>query len=106
MAQDEPILVTPQHERPPRTRMWTPHAVWACSIVIPFVIWMGVVSQSELPPGQCSGIGWGCSLAGWEAVVVGLVFIGVPLLLLLLVGHLITGVTQVVRSRRRATLRN
>ena len=95
-----------QHEELQRSQTWTPHAVWAGSIVIPFVIWMGVVSQSELPPGQCSGIGWGCSLAGWDAVGVGLIFIGVPLLLLLLVGHLIIGVAQLVRSRRRPASRN
>jgi hypothetical protein len=67
---------------------------------------MGVVSQSELPPGQCSGIGWGCSLTGWDAVGIGLIFIGVPLLFLLLVGHLIIGAAQVIRSRRRAASRN
>ena len=93
--------VTPQHEKPPRSRMWIPHVAWAGLIVIPFVFWMAVLSQSELPPGQCSGIGWGCSLAGWDAVAFALIIIGVPLLLLLLLGHLIIGFAQWLRSRRR-----
>jgi len=80
--------------------MWIPHTAWAGLIVIPFVFWMAVLSQSELPPGQCSGIGWGCSLAGWDAVAFALIIIGVPLLFVLLIGHLIIGFAQWLRSRR------
>lgn len=92
--------VTPQREKLPRSRMWIPHVAWAGLIVIPLVFWMAVLSQSELPPGQCSGIGWGCSLAGWDAVAFALIIIGVPLLFVLLIGHLIIGFAQWLRSRR------
>ena len=83
-----------------RSKLWLPHAVWAGIIVIPFVLWLAALSQSELPEGTCSGIGWGCELAGWDAVGITLIFVGIPLLFVLLVGHLIIGLSQWIRSRR------
>ena len=89
--------------QPPRRRSskrWEPHVVWAGIIVVPFVAWMLWLSQTELPEGTCSGIGWGCELAGWDAVGIALLFIGIPLLLALLAGHAIIGLAQWIRSRR------
>lgn len=84
-----------------RSKLWLPHAVWAGVLVIPFAAWMVALSQTELPEGTCSGMGWGCSLAGWDAVGIALLFIGIPLLLVLLFGHLIIGLAQWLRSRRQ-----
>jgi len=84
-----------------RSKLWLPHAVWAGIIVIPFLLWMAALSQTELPEGTCSGIGWGCEVAGWDAVGIAVLFIGIPLLLVLLLGHLIIGLAQWIRSRRR-----
>jgi phosphoglycerol transferase MdoB-like AlkP superfamily enzyme len=83
-----------------RSKVWEPHAVWAGIIVFPFVAWMLWLSQTELPEGTCSGIGWGCELAGWDAVGIALLFVGIPLLLVLLAGHAIIGLAQWIRSRR------
>ena len=99
MTQDtgETLVERPQAPRP---KQWLPHAVWAGIIVIPFFLWLAALSQKELPEGTCSGIGWGCELAGWDAVGITLIFVGVPLLFVLLVGHLIIGLSQWIRSRR------
>ena len=86
------ILTGGEQSRP--ARRWVAHAVWAGAILVPFLVWMAILSQSELPPGQCSGIGWGCSLAGWDAVGVAAVIVGIPLLVLLLAGHIVIGIVQ------------
>ena len=84
----------------PRSKAWLPHTVWAGVIVIPFFASMLALSQTELPEGTCSGIGWGCELAGWDAVGIVVLFFGIPLLLILLFGHLIIGLAQWLRSCR------
>lgn len=87
----------------PPPKHWLPHTVWAGVIVVPFVLWMAALSQTELPEGTCSGLGWGCEVAGWDAVGIALIFVGVPLLLVLVVGHVIIGLAQWLRSRGTGT---
>lgn len=97
-TEERPAVQKPQGQR---SKLWLPHAVWAGVIVIPFFLSMLALSQTELPEGRCSGIGWGCELAGWDAVGIALLFLGIPLLLILLLGHLIIGLAQWIRSRRK-----
>ena len=78
----------------------TIHLVWAGVVLLPFAAWLLVLGFSELPPGQCSGIGWGCSLAGLDAVGFALVVFGPFVLALLAVGHGVIGF--VYRRRDRA----
>ena len=80
-----------------RTRV--KHAVWAGTVLVPFAVYLVWLWRTTLPSGTCSGIGFGCSLAGDDAVEVALVFLGVPLALLWFTGHL---VIAVVDRRRRA----
>lgn len=104
-AMTEGTKASPERRKPQgqRSKLWQPHAVWAGIIVIPFTAWMIWLSQTELPDGTCSGIGWGCEVAGWDAVGIALLFVGVPLLFVLLCGHLIIGLAQWLRSRRQVT---
>jgi hypothetical protein len=96
-TEESPAVQKPQGQR---SKLWLPHAVWAGVIVIPFLVWMLALSQTELPEGTCSGIGWGCELAGWDAVGIVVLFFGIPLLFILLFGHLVIGLAQWLRSRR------
>lgn len=74
------------------------HAVWAGLLLLPFAAFLLYLSQTELPPGQCSGIGWGCELAGMDAVGIALLFYGIPLALVWLIGHAVIGLVQWRRS--------
>lgn len=73
-------------------------------MLAPFGLYLGWLSQTELPDGQCSGLGWGCSLAGWDAAGIAAVLYGVPVALLWLTGHLVIALLR-RRRRRRASSR-
>ena len=73
------------------------HLAWAALVLVPFTAWLLVLSQSTLAPGQCSGIGWGCSLAGMDAVGLAIIVFGPFVLAFLAFGH---GVIGFVLSRR------
>ena len=75
------------------------HALWAGAVIVPLAVYLVWLSRTTLPNGTCSGIGFGCSLAGDDAVEIALVFLGVPLALLWFAGHV---VIAVVDRRRRA----
>lgn len=82
-------------------RPWARHALWAGTLLVPFAVYLAWLSQTSLPSGTCSGIGFGCSLAGGDAVEVALLFLGIPLALLWLTGHVVIGVIIAVGDRRR-----
>jgi len=82
---------------PPR---WLPHSIWALLALGPFGAYLAWLSQTALPDGQCSGIGWGCSLAGWDAVGLTLIIFGAPLALAWLAGHLVIAIVQHRRGRK------
>ena len=42
-----------------------------------------IAAATPMPEGACSGIGWGCSLYGWDAAGFALVIFGVPYAVLL-----------------------
>lgn len=77
----------------------SPHAVWAVVVVVPFGAYLAWLSQTTLPPGQCTGLGWGCSVAGWDAVGLAAIIYGVPLAALWFAGHLLIAL---IRRRRRS----
>jgi hypothetical protein len=37
-----------------------------------------VAHSNPMPDGACSGIGWGCSLYGWDAAAFALLLLGLP----------------------------
>ena len=84
----------------PLRRRWVPHTIWALLVLGPFGAYLAWLSQTTLPDGQCSGIGWGCSLAGWDAVGFTLIILGVPIAVVWLVGHLVIAIVQ-RRGHRR-----
>ncbi len=55
---------------------------------------------SKLPEGQCSGIGWGCDVAGTDAAALLLIFVGIPLALIWLLGHGVIAVVQWTKRKR------
>ena len=83
----------------PTSRRYLPHAIWAALVIVPFVYLLASVFLTDIGPSECSGIGWGCTLAGADGAGFVLVFFGIPALLVLLVGHLVIGLTQWLRGR-------
>ena len=77
------------------------HLAWAALVVTPFAVWLLALWQTTLAPGQCSGIGWGCSLAGTDAVGVAIIVFGPFVLAFLVLGHGVIGF--VLRRRERAS---
>lgn len=59
----------------PRALAWTLYALTLASVLPLAPIYAGA---NEMPEGACSGIGWGCSLYGWDAVGFALLIVGIP----------------------------
>ena len=66
-----------------------PHMTWLRRIPIHWFLYAAtlasalplaavIAAATPMPEGGCSGIGWGCSLYGWDAAAVMLIIIGVP----------------------------
>jgi len=85
------------------SRRYVPHAIWAAIVIAPFLFVLVSVFQTEIGPGRCSGIGWGCELSGADGAGIVLIFFGIPALIALLVGHLVIGLAQWLRSRSSPT---
>lgn len=75
------------------------HAIWAGLLLVPFAAFLRYLSLTELPPGQCTGIGWGCGVAGMDAVGIALLFYGIPLALVWGIGHAVIGAVGWIRRR-------
>ncbi|MGB5187504.1 MAG: hypothetical protein WBO84_10305 [Acidimicrobiia bacterium] len=83
----------------PSRRRYMPHAIWAAMVIVPFLFVLVSVFQTEIGPGECSGIGWGCELSGADGAGIVLIFLGIPALVVLLLGHLVIGLVQWLRGR-------
>jgi hypothetical protein len=59
----------------PRATAWTLYLVTLVSALPIAVI---IATTNPMPEGACSGIGWGCSLYGWDLAGITLVIFGVP----------------------------
>ena len=81
------------------SRRYLPHAIWAALVIVPFAYLPVSVFLTDIGPSECSGIGWGCTLAGADGAGFVLIFFGIPALLVLLVGHLVIGLAQWFRRR-------
>lgn len=81
------------------SRRYVPHAAWAALVLVPFLYLLVSVFLTDIGPGECSGIGWGCTLAGADGAGFVLIFFGIPALLVLLGGHLAIGLAQWLRRR-------
>ena len=81
------------------SRRYLAHAIWTAIVIVPFLFVLISVFLTELGPDQCSGIGWGCELAGADGAGVVLIFFGIPALMILIVGHLVIGLAQWLRGR-------
>ena len=95
--------VTPQHEKPPRSRTWIPHVAVGRPHRDPFRLLDGGPLPVGAPSGATQRYGGGLGRQV-GAVAFALIIIGVPLLLVLLLGHLIIGFVQWFRSRRHKSV--
>lgn len=48
------------------------------------LVGLALATATSQPPGACSGIGWGCSLYGWDLVGFVLIVVGLPFALVLM----------------------
>ncbi len=82
-------------------RPWLPHLIWFLAVALP-VTWLIIgAGQTEQQPGQCSGIGWGCSLSGSDAAAFVAIIVVPPALAILAIGHGVIGVVQWLRGASR-----
>ena len=58
-----------------------------------------VAVSNPMPEGACSGIGWGCSLYGWDAAGLALLLLGVPYVVLLVA---VVALLHLLPARHRA----
>jgi hypothetical protein len=86
---------------PPPKKPWVVHAIWAAIILVPLAFVTILLLMSGPAEGQCSGIGWGCELAGSDAALFFLIIVGIPLAFIWLIGH---GIIAFVQSRKRKKL--
>ena len=67
------------HDRPmashPRRATWT---LYALTIASGLPLAAIIAAATPMPEGACSGIGFGCSLYGWDAAGLALLILGVP----------------------------
>jgi hypothetical protein len=55
--------------------------------------------QTDHPPGQCHGLGWGCTISGGDLAAFWAMILVPPALLVLAVGHAVIVGVQVLRRR-------
>jgi hypothetical protein len=85
------------------SKAWILHAAWSALVAGVAVASLLSAALSKPGPGQCEGIGWGCSLYGGDAAAFDAIFIVPIALAALVVGNVaISVVARLVRRRRRA----
>lgn len=72
---------------------------WAALIVGVFALVLGGAALSGQPEGTCSGIGFGCELAGPDLALLLLIFVGPMVLGVLLAGHIVIAAVHRIASR-------
>ena len=60
------------------TNRKTPWILYGISLLLLPVVATAVAVANPRPQGACSGIGFGCSLYGWDAALLGLLVLGLP----------------------------
>lgn len=78
--------------RMPRSRK--PHVIWTLAVFIPAGAILLAASLTTLPDGQCSGIGFGCSLAGPDLAVLMAYVVVPPAVAIWIIGHVIILMVQ------------
>ena len=81
---------------------WT-HAVWTLLIAGAAAATLLSVALSKTPPGQCEGIGWGCSLHGRDAALFAAIFVVPIALAMLVLGNAIIAVVAWLVRRESAS---
>jgi uncharacterized membrane protein len=76
------------------------HAVWTLLIAGAATATLLSVALSKTPPGQCEGIGWGCSLHGGDAALFVAIFVVPIALVMLILGNAIIAVVAWLLRRR------
>lgn len=59
-------------------RPWFPWVFYAATMASALPIGAILAASNPLPEGACSGIGFGCSLYGWDAVGFAFIIFGIP----------------------------
>lgn len=57
---------------------WFPWVIYAATIASALPIGAILAASNPKPEGACSGIGFGCSLYGWDAVGFAYIIFGIP----------------------------
>ena len=78
---------------------WFPWVVYAATLASLLPVGAILAVTNPMPEGACSGIGFGCSLYGWDAVGFGLIIFGIPFLVVFAV---VLGVLSLPAIRRPA----
>jgi hypothetical protein len=74
--------------------------LWVLPAALAGVAWL--VLPRDLPPGQCGGIGFGCTLSPADTALLLAALAAGPLLVLGLAGVLVVALVQGVRARQGA----
>jgi hypothetical protein len=75
------------------------HMGWAILVVGLFAVMLTGAALSDQPEGTCSGIGWGCELAGPDLALLILMFVGPLVLGVLVAGHALIGIVHMIARR-------
>ena len=82
-----------------RTVWGRAHMGWAALVVGVFALVLGGAALTELPEGSCSGIGFGCELAGPDLALLILMFVGPAVLGVMLAGHIVIAAVHWIAGR-------
>jgi uncharacterized integral membrane protein len=96
---DDPDMVIDRQGRSSRTVWGRAHMGWAALVVGVFALVLGGAVLSDQPEGSCSGIGFGCELAGPDLALLILIFVGPAVLGVLLAGHIVIAAVHRIASR-------
>ena len=80
-----------ERQSPAQSILVSPGRLYVATVALVAVATAVVAISNPRPEGACTGIGWGCSLYGWQHALVGLMFVGLPFLLVSGLAVLFTG---------------
>ncbi len=83
-----------------RPYLWVLGLLWVLPAALVGVAWL--VLPQDLPPGQCEGIGFGCTLSPADTAVLLAALAAGPLLALGVVGVAVVALVQAVQARHDA----